>query len=405
MLAFANIQTRPGNRKIVDPATELSRCARDVPRHVLNTAERAFAATAWGYFERFTIQNSGLVGGTEHKTILSVWELGGVMLATIAASRLDLIGQQAAQKRLSRILTSIGRLQCGRGHLPFAAIDAANPAQTPTADIVETVDLMRLVSAFIVTAHHYPPLAAKISTLLNGWDVAGLFANARARARRRSQVRALSTGLERNCLGYEQYAARVAHLVDLPTDACIDPKPVLTAVNHKGLILPCDTRSSRGHTAVVTSDPFCLEALEFGWREDMLGIAVSLFQAQRGRFTRFGILTALAADALDQEPGFAAYTVLADKKPFVVLDQDGRDISQFACISTKAAFCWNVLLPSPYSTKILDAISDLARPCGWLAGRYERSGKPNDILTLNTNAEILEALHYRVYGPLFPAAQ
>ncbi len=55
----------------------------------------------------------------------------------------------------------------------------------------------------------------------------------------------------------------------------------------------------------------------------------------------------------------------------------------------------------PYSKQLLDAVKHLQSERGWYAGLFEADGSPNEILTLNTNAVVLEALHYKVFGPLY----
>ena len=136
----------------------------------------------------------------------------------------------------------------------------------------------------------------------------------------------------------------------------------------------------------------------------MLDVALALFLAQRGRFEQTGILTALSEEALDQTPGFALQGVLTADGPFSGQSHAGRNLTQLNCLSTKSAFCWQALFPSPYSQKLLDAVSELSCSDGWYAGQYEATGRPNRALSLNTNAVVLEALHYQVFGPLFPAA-
>ncbi len=133
----------------------------------------------------------------------------------------------------------------------------------------------------------------------------------------------------------------------------------------------------------------------------MLEIAVSLFLAQKTRFKQTGTLTCLSEDALDTAPGFAFHGILAGQTPFASRSRNGADISHLRCLSTKAAFAWWALLPTPYSQKLLDAVSELGTPTGWQTGIYEASGRPNRALSLNTNAAVLEALHYKAYGPLF----
>lgn len=51
--------------------------------------------------------------------------------------------------------------------------------------------------------------------------------------------------------------------------------------------------------------------------------------------------------------------------------------------------------------KLLAAIRHLQSERGWYAGLFEADGSANEILTMNTNAVVLEALHYKAFGPLY----
>ena len=64
-------------------------------------------------------------------------------------------------------------------------------------------------------------------------------------------------------------------------------------------------------------------------------------------------------------------------------------------------FGWHVIIPTPYGQKLLDGVSDLATECEWQIGVYETGKAINSAIDLNTNAAVLQALHYKANEPLF----
>ena len=76
-------------------------------------------------------------------------------------------------------------------------------------------------------------------------------------------------------------------------------------------------------------------------------------------------------------------------------------MSDRRAISAKASFGWWAVTRHPYTEKLLAEIQHLQTPEGWMAGLFEVDMSKNEVLTLNTNAMILEALHYRAFGPLY----
>jgi len=409
MQAFAVSQRYLQTRSALDSVESLAACALARHRAPLDDTDHKAGRTAWTYFNRFSHTDSGFAPATSQGRSLGPWEMGATLLAIVSAGRLGLLSARVVEDRLGRCLASLARLSLGPHRLPALRYEGASlrmldskgrPSHAASGWSARAV--MRLVAGFIVTAHHFPAFAPEISLILNRWDLTSLL----SRGQFRSAV--YRTGappeyVQDLFLGYEQYAARTACLINLPAEPSLDPRRHLSAHKHGAILLPGDRRLQRFPTAAITMEPFFLEALEFGWRDDMLDIASSCFLAQKARFEQTGHLTALTEDCLDQAPGFAFHTMLAGDRPFASVSRAGRDLSHLRCLSTKAAHCWSVLMPTPYSQKLLDAVDETDSPDGWQAGLYERGGRPNTALSLNTNAVILEALHYKAFGPLFPA--
>ena len=90
-----------------------------------------------------------------------------------------------------------------------------------------------------------------------------------------------------------------------------------------------------------------------------------------------------------------------DHTPFISITAKRVNVSDKRGISTKASFGWWALMQDDYSNKLLNAVKHLQSDLGWYAGLFESDLSANEILTLNTNAVVLESLHYKNFGPLF----
>jgi hypothetical protein len=411
MRAFSVTELYERTRAARNSSEALAAQALAVQPRPLTPQEQGFARTAWTYFERHADAGTGFAPAIAPRPVLSPWEMGATLAAIAAAARLGLIRKPRAEDMTARLLLGLSSLPLDRTGLPgrrydtrtLAALDAHG---TPITDALgySARELFRLVAGFVATAHHFPALAPEISLILRRWPMNDLIGKARLLAGFWPPGARSPTTYSDACLGYEQYAARAADLIGLPARHLLDPRRTLVMISDDTGPLPADRRRATP-VPVVTPDPFLLDALEFGWRADMLDIAVSQFQAQHARFEKTGVLTAPGEDALDRAPGYAFFGVTAGQDAFASRSRGGRNTDRLRAFSTKAAFAWHSLLPSPYSQKLEDATDGLHTAEGWLAGRYEATGVPNGALSLNTNAMILEALHYRAFGPLFPTSE
>ncbi len=420
MQAFAVTKRYLSSRAAPSSTEAVATKMRSIIPTRLTPAQKKHARIAWAYFDRFTDPGRGFCPATRPpnthaahlptKGALGPWEMGATLQAILCAGLLKIIPPPDMRARIEVCLHALADLPLNALTLP--AVSYCNATLAPLDGHGTKVPLpvtgysprqiMRLVVGFITVAHHCPDLAPEISLILNRWRLDRLLNQGSFVPPQATQNTAHPPA--DTYLGYEQYAARVACLVGLNARPALELKPVLGWHTYRAQALPCDRRQSARTPHVITSDPFHLEAMEFGWRQPMAEIAASLLLAQKSRFEQTGHLTALTEEVLDRPPGIAIQGLLARASPYVSLDQNGANLDQFRCLSTKAAFGWWALIPSPYAQKLLDAVSDLQTRNGWLAGLYEATGRPNAVLSLNTNATILEALHYRAHGPLFAAS-
>ena len=203
-------------------------------------------------------------------------------------------------------------------------------------------------------------------------------------------------------LGYEQYAAKGVALLGYDVLEAARVETHLDWIDVAGLDVPVDQRDPEafGAHAHTLSEPYLLAALEFVWDTRLRDLTWRIYQAQEQRHAETGILTAVTEDHLDRAPHFIFSSVVAEGEPWAVQTDTGEDADEFRILSTKAALGWHALYRTSYTEELAAAVWDLRTPNGWQTGHYETLGEPNAVLAANTNAVVLEALHYLALGPL-----
>ncbi len=375
----------------------------------LTPEEMQFARTAWAYFIVNENPETGMVSAVNNFKSTTLWDEGGYLLALTAAYRLGLIGREDASARLSRVLNSLARIPLYRGQLPnkvysTTTLDMTDYANKPTPEGIgwSSLDIMRLVSGLLIATQEFPEHLLLAQHLINRWELPLLVSQGRFQG---IAVRGKAHGqlVQEGRIGYEQYAGQIGLRVGLPVELASQYAPILRQQPVQEILIPADvrTKATHGVSSVTTSEPFLLEALEFGWRDDARVVAGSVYAAQIYRWRQTGILTALSEDHIKGKPYFAYHALLVDHTPFVSVTARRVDVSDKRGFSTKASFGWWALMRDDYAGRLLNAVKHLQSERGWYAGLFEANGSTNEILTLNTNAVVLEALHYKAFGPLY----
>jgi hypothetical protein len=204
-------------------------------------------------------------------------------------------------------------------------------------------------------------------------------------------------------LGYENLAAKQLLAWGLPVAPLVDPVRHAVLVRVDGLPVARDDRKPEDHggaRAPVLSEPWLLDAIENGFDPETLAVARALLLVQARRFATTGHLTAASEDHIDRAPWFSYSAIVDGDETWSARGPDGAPAPGAFTFSTKAAVAWGVLFEGEYPDRLLAAAAELVVPGeGLLAGRYDDTGAPNRVLSLNTNAVVLEALAYRVRGP------
>ncbi|MDG3441462.1 DUF3131 domain-containing protein [Nitrospirillum amazonense] len=378
----------------------------------LTAEDKAAATIAWTYLTAHTRAATGLVDPAAGNRAATLWNVGSQILGTLAAERLDLVTATDAEARIDRVLAALSRVPLFDGALPSRFLDTET-LQPVTHDGRPTeredlgwsaVDLGRLLNALDLWGRAHPRQAPAIAHLLAGWRLDAAVAD---RALRASIMNGSGKPEfhQEGRLGYGQYAAKGFQLFGFDLAQATDLRPTLGWVEVDGVEVPVDRRAMGAGTRTHTlSEPWMFDGLEYGFDRTSRELAWRTFLAQERRFEHSGQLTGAGEGPLDRAPWFAQATVQANGKPWRTLDDADREAAALRTVATKAAFGWDALFATDYAARLRAALTDRADATqGWYAGFYEVDGTTNKVLTLETNALVLEAMAARRDGPLRPA--
>ena len=202
-------------------------------------------------------------------------------------------------------------------------------------------------------------------------------------------------------MGYEQYAAAGLALWGHRAEKALDARLNAVPVSVLGVSIITDKRGNDR----ITSEPYIMMGMETGWfSPELREQAWRVLAAQEARYKSTGTITMVSEDALPDPPYyFYYYSLYRQGKPFTVdAHSTLADVNGPRWISSKAAFAWHALLPTPYTMTALQAVQSAAIPGrGWGAGVYEGSLRPTGNASLNGSALILEAAVYNLRGHPF----
>ena len=385
---------------------------RGAPAGALSPDDLAAARSAWTYFERNDQPSTGLVNSVDGHPSTTMWDLGSSLFATIAARELDLVDEDAFDARISTMLRTLATQPLFHGELPNKVYDTLNGQMAdygnrpgPKGIGFSAVDLGRLASALEVLAAYSPRHRASVLDVLTRWRSCRLVRNGEmqgAYVDATGEVKIVQEGR----LGYEQYAAHGLARLGLDVSKARRYDRFVAEETIMGVAVRRDARDRRhfGSLDAVVTEPWVLDALEYGLDAESTPFLRQVFEVQKRRWLETGVVTARSEDHVDRPPWFVYGTIWADGQAWRTVTADGADAAALRTLSAKAAFSLATLLPDdPYSRVLLRAISGAADPHrGWSSGFYERGG-PNRSVNANTNAVILEALLFKLVGPLHQA--
>lgn len=392
------------------PLTEMEDLPEVVPSD-LTLAERRAAETAWTYIHRNTQAETGWVNSVDGFASTTLWDQGSYLLGLVSAVRLQVIDEAEFDRRMTGFLTTLDAVDLFDGRLPnkvyhtqtLALVNYANE-EVPGGIGWSALDLGRFLMALRVVEKHYPEYGDQIRKTLSRWDLRAMASQGElwgSKTQEDGYIR-----VQEGRIGYEQYGARAAALWGLDVLRAVSAERIIDWREIEGVGIPTDLRRASGFGAItpVVSEPFILMGLEMGFDSESATLAALVLQAQEARYAQTDLITMVSEDHVDEAPHFLYASVFANGRDWGVVTEEGSFHPELRTQSTKASFAWHALLPSDYTQLARDAVMELADDrLGFAAGIYETTGEPNLSYTLNTNAIVLEALHYQVFGPLWSA--
>lgn len=415
-LAAAAATAGAVRRVAPEPApASLDRIAPDAPdlrlraHGPLDARERALAAAAWTYLDRNTDPRTGLAASIEGHPATTMWDVGSQLLGTLAAEDLGLVARSEATARLARALRSLAALPLCDG-LPNKVYDTRtlemvryDGTPAPRGIGWSALDVARVLLPLSVIPVRHPRLAPAVRRAVSRWRLDALTDGGILQGATRRADGGLDVWQEGR-LGYEQHAAKSLVAWGITAAAALDPRGHAAFRRVEGQVVPVDERRAADHggqRAPLVPEPWLLDGVERGLDAVTLPVVRALLKVQERRAAITGRLTAVSEDALDRPPWFAYSAIVDGDDAWTALGPDGAPAEGALGFSTKAAVAWGVLFEGPYPARLLSAAEALVEPGrGLLAGRYDATGEPNRALSLNTNAVVLEALAYRVRGPI-----
>jgi hypothetical protein len=374
----------------------------------LSDADWHAARVAWRYFEQNYRPETGLVDSVAGFPSGTLWDQGSYLHALNAAAGIGLISPELFEARVTALLAGLERLELFGGLLPNKVYHAQtlqmvdyqnNPA--PEGVGWSALDIARMLLALRVLEHRHPQFGPPVRRVIARWQLQEM-------ARQGELIGAAHEDgtteyLQEGRIGYEQYGARAAVLWGLDALEAVSAARILEWEEVSGARVAIDRRRSSAFRAVTPalSEPYFLHGLEMGLSGETRVLASRIYDAQENRFRSTGQMTMVSEDHIDQDPYFVYSSVYSNGTPWAVVNEQGRGYPELRTVSLKAAFAWDALYRTEYTGSVRASLLDLETEGGWAAGRYETTGETNSVLTLNTNAVVLEAIHYIARGPLW----
>ncbi len=372
--------------------------------------DRLHAEIAWQYFSTNTQPETGLVNSVTQFPSTTMWDQASYLLALIAAHRLDVITTAEFDSRVTQALQSLAALPLVDDKLPNKAYDTRTLQMTDYANRPSelgigwsALDIARITVPLNVLVWSYPEYVPLVRDVVKNWDFDAMLQGGRMMGTRRDPEDGPLEYVQEGRIGYEEYGARAMGLLgyDVNEAARIDDFSSLHVV--EGVEIVADRRTFRTHGAhnYVLSEPYVLTGLEFGLTDVAAELSYRVYAAQEARYEATGVLTAVSEDHVDEAPYFVYNTVFSNGKSWNAITEEGEDASEHRTLSIKASFGWNALYGTPYTEKLVSFVSDLHDPtAGWYSGWYEEMERANRVLAANANGIVLEALHYKAFGPM-----
>ena len=389
-------------------------------RGFLNDREMQAARVAWGYFAKFTQEDTGLANSVGAYPSTTLWDTASYISGLVAAYELCLIEKPEFDKRILKLLTTFRTLKLFRNEMPNKVYHTKTGAQVdytnkPGEIGFSALDIGRFMVWMRIIRNRYPYLANTIDNMLLRWDYSniidedGVMFGALIDKETKETVYA-----QEGRLGYEEYAAKGFALWGFKPYFAHRAEPFLTT-NIFDVRVPYDGRDPRVFHSqnYVVTESYLLDGLELNWdmpHDDISSdhvhtdgwraeFADRIYQVQHNRFEREGYMTARSEHNVKGPPYFTYDTIFSDGYPWNTVTPRGDYSPDHAAIATKAAFGLWALWDTYYTDILYDAIIELFDPDrGFYEGLYEGGNGHIEIQTANNNGILLASLLHKVQG-------
>ena len=370
------------------------------------------ARTAWAFVDRSYQPSTGLSRAHDTYQYVTLWDVASALGATYSAHELGLISDAVYNQRIQRALATLSTMDLFDRAAFNKSYDSKTGKMIDRRQRISSrgygwsvIDIGRLLTWLRILAVNQPQFAAQATTIVKRLDMSRLIKDGYLQGQDIDPATGAMRMYAEGRMGYEQYAAAGLALWGYRAEKALDARLNALPVNVLGVTIVADKRGDER----ITSEPYIMMGMETGWYSpELREQAWRVLAAQEARYKTTGTLTMVSEDALPDPPYyFYYYDVYRQGRPFVVDAPAGQGyVESPRWISSKAAFAWHALLPSPYTLTVLQAVQPSAIPgYGWGAGVYEGTLRPTGDASLNTAALILEAAVYNLRGHPFLATR
>jgi uncharacterized protein DUF3131 len=395
-------------------------------RGFLTERDLRAAKVAWGYFEKFTQEATGLANSVGGYPSTTMWDTASYISGLVSAYELCLIEKPEFDKRMLKLLTTLRNLKLFRGELPNKVYHTKTGGQVdytnkPGEIGFSALDLGRLLVWLRIARNRYPHLANTIDNVLLRWDFSnvinddGVLFGASVDKETKETIYS-----QEGRLGYEEYAAKGFALWGFKPYFAHRAEPYLTT-NIFDVRVPYDGRDPRIFNSqnYVVTESYLLDGLEMNWdlpqddvSEDSVHtdgwraeFADRIYQVQQNRYEITGYMTARSEHNVKGPPYFTYDTIFSDGYPWNTVTPRGDYAPEHAAVATKAAFGLWALWDTNYTDILYEAVIELFNPQrGFYEGLYEGGNGYIEIQTANNNGILLAALLHKVQGRLLTAS-
>ncbi len=393
------------------PEEEVHACFKPVSG--LSEKDLAVARIAWVYYENNYQPKTGLVNSVNNYTSTTMWDTGSALAATIAAHDFGFIDQKQFDDRIVAMIKMLAEMKLFNNEAPNKVyntlsgkmVDYRNqPSEEGIG--VSTLDLARLISWMNTLSCKHPKYLNQSNMVLSRWKYDRLIKNGQMYGLARDAVTKKIRVLQEGRLGYEQYAGKVFKETgfDQSVAATYDNE-YRSGMDIYDVPVAFDSRDPRvlGAYNYVVTESYGLDVMEHGYNEENISLAKNIYNVQKERWKRTGIVSAISEDNVDRKPYFVYNTIFTAGLPWNTTTDRGVQYNELKSVSTKAAFTMSMLYPDdPYSDVLKEQVESAYDPKkGWYSGVYENGKGYNKAITANTNGIVLSTLLYKKYGPLY----